>query len=133
VFDGSVAHCDAAQAQQYGGYGAGSINRYRSPGSRAKLSPFLNLARGNDPNINSAIDYYLGTIPERERRSNENIFGTRIRGLETRQRELFDLAGSVGDIPPVPIAGAPIGSRSSASYFRQDGPGNTTHRSPRLR
>jgi hypothetical protein len=133
---------ESAPAQSYGGYGGYSggfgglsnIPRYRSPFGGAVLSPYLNLARGNDATINAAIDYHLGVVPERERRLNESIFSTQIRGLDIRQRELINLANRGEDIiPPVPIAGVPIGSRSSGSYFRQDGTGGNTNRSPRLR
>jgi hypothetical protein len=112
---------------QYSPY---NLGRFQYPGGGARLSPYLNLANGGDP----AINYFSGTLPEVERRYNQSIFNTRIRGLETRQRDLINLANRGEDIiPPVPIAGAPIGSRSSASYFRQDGLGTGTNRSPRIR
>ncbi len=113
-------------------YPSSNFNRYRPPGGGARLSPYLNLANGGDP----AINYYSGTLPELQRRYDETIFTTRIRGLEQRQRELFDRPASrIADdiIPPVPTAGQPIGSRTSGSYFRQDSGGIGTHRAPRLR
>jgi hypothetical protein len=89
-------------------------------GTRARLSPYLNLVRTvngiNDP----GIDYYLGTVPERERRFNASVFNTRIRNLE--QQEILP-PSPIEEIAPVPTAGKPIGARTSDSYFRQDGAG----------
>src|SRR5437660_1698922 len=82
----------SAHAQVYGGFGGASIPTYRSPANRAFLSPYLNLARGNDATINAAIDYHLGTVPEFVRRANQSIFSSQIRGLEVRQRELINVA-----------------------------------------
>ncbi len=115
-------------AQQYYG-GIGNLSRFGGA-TGPRLSPYLNLLRGGD----QASNYYLGVLPERERRFDESVFSNRIRNLEQR-RAVSDPITRTGDdiIPPVPTAGAPIGSRTSASYFRQDGLGIGTHRSPRLR
>lgn len=114
----------------FGGYGRG----YGGVGpARARLSPYLNLTNGGDP----AVNYHLGVVPERERRYNETLFGGRLRQLELQQDTLEARRGGVlgGDevISPVPIAGQPIGSRTSASYFRQDAILRGTHRSARFR
>lgn len=54
------------------------------PYPRAQLSPYLDLLRGGNP----AANYYLGTIPEIERRQNTAIFRSAIRDLDARQNEL---------------------------------------------
>jgi len=89
---------------------------YSPYGQRARLNPYLNLLRQEEPDT---IGYFLGTIPERERRYNDRLFSSQIRTLQ--QRGAAPLApSSEEEIPPVPYAGKPIGSRSSASYFRND-------------
>src|SRR5579883_146474 len=50
------------------------------PGYRPQLSPYLNLIRGGDP----AANYFLGTVPEQERRYNAQVFGSEINALERR-------------------------------------------------
>ncbi len=107
-----------AAAQYYPIYG------YQPP--RARLSPYLNLARTNNGTsvVDPAINYHLGTVPERERRFNESLFGTRIQSLEEQQalRNFGVTAPSTSDlpVPPVPVAGRPPGSRASGAYFRLD-------------
>src|SRR5439155_522204 len=61
------------------------------PGYRPQLSPYLNLVPFNDP-ARPAVNYYLGTLPEFQRRSNAVLFQSEIRALENR--------------PPV-VAGSP--------------------------
>ena len=57
------------------------IPHYTPPGFNSSgLSPYLNLTRSGD----SATNYYLGTIPEFQRRSNYNQLRTAIQ--ETEQR-----------------------------------------------
>jgi hypothetical protein len=50
------------------------------PGYRPQLSPYLNLIRGGDP----AANYYLGTLPEFQRRSNAQLFSSEISDLDRR-------------------------------------------------
>ena len=50
------------------------------PGYRPQLSPYLNLIRGGDP----AANYYLGTLPEFQRRANAQLFSTEISELDRR-------------------------------------------------
>jgi hypothetical protein len=50
------------------------------PGARPGLSPYLDLLRGGNP----AINYYLGTLPELDRRANAIQFGSAITDLERR-------------------------------------------------
>ena len=48
------------------------------PGYRPQLSPYLNFLRGGDP----AANYFLGVIPEFQRRQNANQFRAQIQGLQ---------------------------------------------------
>jgi hypothetical protein len=50
------------------------------------LSPYLDLLRGGDP----AANYYLGVVPERERRRNDVIFRGAILDLEQRTQQLAE-------------------------------------------
>lgn len=50
------------------------------PGYRPPLSPYLNLLRGGDPSAN----YFLGTIPEQQRRYNAQVFSSEISALDQR-------------------------------------------------
>jgi hypothetical protein len=50
------------------------------PGYRPQLSPYLNLIRGGDP----AANYYLGTLPEFQRRANAQQFSSEISELDKR-------------------------------------------------
>jgi len=65
----------SASAQQYGYPGS-----YANTLNRPQLSPYLNLLRGG----NVASNYFLGTIPEQQRRANDAIFRAQIQSLETR-------------------------------------------------
>jgi hypothetical protein len=102
---------------QYTPYNPYTSSPYRT-GQRARLPPSLNMIRNEVPDV---VDYFLGTIPERERRFNEVQFNTRIRNLELRAPEAVP-APTEEEIPGVPTAGKPIGTRSSASYFKTEPP-----------
>jgi hypothetical protein len=85
------------------------------PGSRPMLSPYLDLTRGGIP----AVNYYLGTIPEIQRRNNAQVFRSAILDLEART--------STGAVPllteeeellrPLPSTGHPTAFGVSAGYF----------------
>ena len=64
------------------------------PGYRPGLSPYLNLLRGG----NTAANYYLGTIPEFQRRQNANFFSSSIADLQARTTPQRD---DLPDAPPV--------------------------------
>jgi hypothetical protein len=88
-----------AFAQQYPNYRPGY-----GP-SRPQLSPYLELLRGG----NRAANYYLGVVPEVERRRNAQEFGTAIQDLERRSETAAPTTG--GDVLP-PLAGT-----GHATYF----------------
>lgn len=83
---------------------------YGSP----RLSPYLNLLRGGNP----AANYYMGVVPEVERRANARMFSTQIRDLERRvegveeERDLF---------PRLSETGHPAGFMSYSPYFNVGG------------
>jgi hypothetical protein len=82
------------------------------PGYRPQLSPYLNLLRGGDP----AANYYLGVIPEIQRRTNAQIFSTEISELDRR---------TLGAIPtteqslfqPLPGTGHPTTFGNTGYFF----------------
>jgi hypothetical protein len=47
------------------------------PGYQTPLSPYLNFLRGGD----AAANYFLGVLPEQQRRQDRNIFQGQIQGL----------------------------------------------------
>src|SRR5262245_28146673 len=74
----------SAQFGPGAGYGTGYPYGPRAPTvnpvGRPGLSPYLNLLRGGNP----AANYYLGVVPEAERRFNARQFSTAITDLEQR-------------------------------------------------
>jgi hypothetical protein len=70
---------------------------------RPQLSPYLELARGGNP----AINYFLGTLPEQERRANDFLFRGSLQDLDARtlavarEEQLLDPVKA----PPPPIYG----------------------------
>ncbi len=59
-------------------YNRGGFAPYNRP--QIQLSPYLNMLRGGDPSAN----YFLGVVPERERRRNDAIFRNSLLDLEQR-------------------------------------------------
>src|SRR5438094_1431449 len=68
-------------------------------GYRPQLSPYLNLLRNNgDP----AINYYLGTLPEFQRRQNDLLYRQQLDTLEAKQivREVEEKEEEPLPLPP---------------------------------
>src|SRR5215813_2177101 len=65
-------------------YNRGGFAPYNPP--QPQLSPYLNLLRGGDPSAN----YFLGVVPERERRRNDALFRGSILDLEQRTQQLAE-------------------------------------------
>jgi hypothetical protein len=86
------------------------------PSGTPGLSPYLDLIRGG----NRAANYFLGTIPEIERRRNAAYFGAAIQGLERRQAASEVEAEEL--VPALPETGHPVAFGSYAPYY-QLGPG----------
>jgi hypothetical protein len=107
-----------------GGFGAGN------PYGRPQLSPYLNLLRGGSP----AANYYLGVIPERERRSNAALVGSAINDLEWRSR--YGAGGELDLGEPITSSGHPTAFLNTGSYFNVPIPtraGNTSQARRSLR
>src|SRR5258708_5352915 len=77
VLLGSQARPAAAQSVYYGS-GPNQFTPYGSP----RLSPYLNLLRGGTNPAAPAANYFIGTIPEIERRANVRQFSNAILGLD---------------------------------------------------
>jgi hypothetical protein len=99
----------AAHAQFYPGPG----QSYYSPRTPA-LSPYLNMLRGGDP----AANYFLGVVPERQRRYNDLLFQRDIQELQRRE----ELTGETAGISNVlPGTGHPVYFNTTATYFNSIG------------
>jgi hypothetical protein len=84
------------------------------PANAPPLSPYLNLLRGRgDP----AIDYFLGTIPEQQRRLNDQIFRSSILNID--QRLGIPVTPEVEEDPfrPSPGSGHPTAFGNLGGYF----------------
>src|SRR5262245_20957277 len=96
------------------------------PYSRPGLSPYLNLIRGGDP----AANYYLGVIPERDRRAIGAQQGAQLLDLE--QRSATSAAGERDPklIPELPGTGHPTYFFNYGSYYNFGGTGRGTLAAP---
>jgi hypothetical protein len=87
-------------------------------GFQPGLSPYLNLLRGGNP----AANYYLGTIPEFERRQNAQVFQSELNELDQKvSRETVEL----GLAEPIGTTGHITAFGNTGNYF-----GRTTVRPP---
>jgi hypothetical protein len=111
----------------FGGAGLGG----GAPYGRPQLTPYLNLLRGGSP----AANYYLGVVPERERRANAAMFGGAISDLEWRTR--YGAGGGDLDLgEPITSSGHPTAFLNTGSYFNVPVPtraGNTSQARRSLR
>jgi hypothetical protein len=71
---GAFVAVPAAQAQNTYPY----LPPQYGPGYQTPLSPYLNFLRGGDP----AANYFLGVVPEFQRRQNAAQFRSQIQGLQ---------------------------------------------------
>jgi hypothetical protein len=93
-----------AQYPQY--YQRPGFNTYSGPA----LSPYLNLLRGGSPSAN----YYLGVLPEFDRRAKDLQFRTEIQDLE-RRTAMTPETGELG--PLLPETGHPSYFANYGSYY----------------
>jgi hypothetical protein len=105
-------HTAFAQPQRYN-----PASTY-GPFSRPALSPYLNLIRGGDP----AANYYLGVVPERDRRANTVQFGAQLLDLEARS-DAASRAAPEPDIPQLGATGHPAYFLNYSSYYNFAGAG----------
>jgi hypothetical protein len=86
------------------------------PGYQPQLSPYLNFLRGGDP----AANYYLGTLPEFQRRANAKQFGAAINALNL---DLYTQSTAQPVDPllfqPLMQAGHPTVFNNTLTYFNQ--------------
>ncbi len=83
------------------------------PGYRTQLSPYLNLIRGGDP----AANYYLGTLPEQQRRQLNQQFSSNIQTLEEQEQRL-ELAPQDKDLAGTKIqSGHGTASNTTLGYY----------------
>lgn len=119
-----LAGTASAQYNPYPTYNSGSrfapYSRGPStfPAGQPRLSPYLNMLRGGDP----AANYYLGVVPEVERRRFEAQ--TRA-GFQEVERELTTLParGAVDLFPTLSQTGHAVQFMNPAPYF-STGPGS---------
>ncbi len=98
-----------AQAQNYGRPG------YYNPSANApRLSPYLDITRGGNPGIN----YFLGTVPEIERRQNQALFSGQIRGI---QSQIAGLEEADNLYTPLAGTGHNTAFGNTAGYFPAGG------------
>jgi len=88
-------------------YGAGGYSPYQ----RATLSPYLNLTRGGNP----AANYFLGVLPEFNRRANAYQFGTAIQDLDQRVNSISPEPQE--DLRVAGTTGHPTTFGNTAGYF----------------
>jgi len=104
VFQVAIAAPVIAQYSPYTqpGYGSG-YSPYSGlgygPYGRPSLSPYLNLLRGGNP----AANYYLGVVPEVERRTQSSQFRTELRDLESRPPSVLNPTNDL--LPPLSETG----------------------------
>jgi hypothetical protein len=97
-----------AQNAPYSPYGRSNY----SPYSRPTVSPYLNIIRGNNP----AVNYFTGTIPERENRVRFNQVNADLQNLE--QSRPGAPAPTTGElIPSLPETGHFVQFMSVYPYY----------------
>jgi hypothetical protein len=112
---GAVLAAAPAQAQMVYPYSRPNYG----PGYQPQLSPYLNFLRGGDP----AANYFLGTLPEFQRRANAKQFGTEINALN--QAMLSQATAEPVDpllFRPLMETGHPTAFNNTLTYFGQGTP-----------
>jgi hypothetical protein len=88
-----------------------------SPYSRPALSPYLDLTRGGNP----AANYYLGVLPELDRRAADTAYRAAILDLDRRTTTIAREVSDIVDI--LPGTGHPVIFLNYAPYYGLGGPG----------
>ena len=81
--------------------------------NRPLLSPYLNLLRGGD----TASNYFLGVVPEQNRRFNDRLFRSEIRDLERRTADTSTPGDFEDLITPLGSTGHPTAFLNTVGYF----------------
>jgi hypothetical protein len=82
-----------------------------NPGGGPRLNPYLNFFRGNP-----AVDYYLGAVPEIDRRRYQLQSHSQIMGLE-QQLNAPLVVGDEDLLPAQSQTGHPVAFGNTAGYF----------------
>ena len=101
---------------QYAPYSPYSRPTY-GPYSRPPVSPYLNIIRGNNT---PAVNYYTGTVPERENRARFNQVNSDLQNLERRPGAPALTPEEL--IPILPETGHPVQFMNVNPYYSY-GPG----------
>jgi hypothetical protein len=89
------------------------------PSSGPALSPYLDLRRGGNP----ATNYFLGTLPELDRRAADTAYRAAILNLDVRTSSITrDVSGIVEILPGT---GHPVLFQSFGPYYNLGAPGRT--------
>lgn len=92
-----------------------------SPYWRQSLPPYLNLARGGS----AAINYYLGALPEQERRSNFDFLSLELQDIQNRSLNAArgeNLINPITATGPQRLTGAePVYSNLEGNYGNLEG------------
>jgi hypothetical protein len=89
------------------------VNRQAAP-PRPALSPFLNMLRGGNP----AANYYLGVLPEQDRRAFQNDVRSSL-GAVDFTRPVTPVPETVDDlIPALPQTGHAVGFQFYGNFYR---------------
>jgi hypothetical protein len=105
--------------QQASAQGASARVPNFRPYWRQPLTPYLDIARGGSP----AINYFLGTLPEQERRANFGFLSSELQDLDNR---VLNAAIGLNVVNPI-LPGGPEKSTGAHPVFGTTGPfyGNT--------
>lgn len=87
------------------------------PGYQTQLSPYLNLLRGGDP----AANYFIGVVPEFQRRQDRNALYSSVQGLANQIPLPPGITDRDIDVP-LSSAGHPTAFGYTGSYFSGNAP-----------
>ena len=119
-----VLLCASSAFAQVGRY-QGSASSY-GPYSRPALPPMLNLLRGGDP----AANYYLGVVPERDRRVQSAQQGAAIQELEQRTGRRGAAGRDPDALPELPPTGHAAYFLNYSGYYQFGGAGRGSQTAP---
>jgi hypothetical protein len=89
-----------------------------SPYARPALSPYLDLLRGGNP----AANYYLGVLPELDRRATDTAFRSAILNLDVRTSMLGREVEAIAGMETLPGTGHAVQFMSYYPYYNLGNP-----------
>jgi hypothetical protein len=118
---GSAARAQFQFQPSYGGGGVSSPyyqqNQFQAPtAGRNALSPYLLLRQNVNGVNNPAINYYLGTQTEFQRRANTALFGSALTDLYQREQATAD-AIAADRFPTLDQTGHAVGFQYYGTYY----------------